>query len=206
MPSLPTPVPPPTLLVSDPVVMGALAYAAKAEAARYALASASAREALARARLRPRLLGCPVHVAAKRERAYLAADAFHTVGFGWSAGYINSARYMWRRLFLFASSTNEAFDVGVLRIHGHVVRKFLDFVDRMARMRYRVKHADGQHGLQMRRATPPVLGRLQAYAFSQTAWVFPLAWIRFRSASQSRPPAAGPSDRRPRLASACFAS
>lgn len=90
-----------------------------------------------------RLFGCPVHVAAVRERAYLAADAIHTIGFGWSAGYIDAARCVWRRLFLFANSTDEAFEGGELRIRGYVVRKFLDSVDKMAHMRYRSKHPDG---------------------------------------------------------------
>ena len=89
------------------------------------------------------LLGRPDSLATTGSAvAYVTAQAIHTIGFGWVAGTINSARCTWLRLLAFAQRTNAMAGLDSFYFHGFIVSSFLSSVDADARSAYRLRHPD----------------------------------------------------------------
>ena len=87
------------------------------------------------------LLGRPDSLATTGSAvAYVTAQAIRTIGFGWVAGTINSARCTWLRLLAFAQRTNAMAGLDSFYFHGFIVSSFLSSVDADARAAYRLRH------------------------------------------------------------------
>ena len=89
------------------------------------------------------LLGRPAVLATSGDAtAYVTASAIHTIGFGWAAGTIDSARRTWLRMNAFAQRTNAMAGLVDFYFHGYIVARYLAAVDSEARAAYRLRYPD----------------------------------------------------------------
>ena len=63
----------------------------------------------------------------------LAPSTHGTIGFGWAAGTIDSARRTWLRMNAFAQRTNAMAGLVDFYFHGYIVARYLAAVDSEAR-------------------------------------------------------------------------